>query len=308
MAVRIVPDVTVIGGVNVDIGGRSFSSLIPRDSNPGSITVSAGGVGRNIAQNLCQLGLQVSLISAWGDDTHGRLAASACVDAGMDISQVRVLSSLPTSTYLYISNPEGEMALALSDMAAADRVTPGWLEERQSLLDSSRVIVADTNIPADSLRYLAEHSQVPLFIDPVSVTKAEKLRPILARIHTLKPNRYEAELLSGVPIHSRDDALHAAHALIDLGVKRVFLSLGAEGVCAVSGDQELFLPCLSGIHVNSTGCGDSFMAAIIWAWLRNMSPRDTTLAGLAAAAITMESVHTISPVLNPDTLCRRMAL
>ena len=41
----------VVGGANVDIGGRSAAPLVPADSNPGTITLSLGGVGRNIAQS-----------------------------------------------------------------------------------------------------------------------------------------------------------------------------------------------------------------------------------------------------------------
>ena len=49
----------VVGGVNVDIGGRSFAPLVEADSNPGAVTVSLGGVGRNIAHNLALLGTDV---------------------------------------------------------------------------------------------------------------------------------------------------------------------------------------------------------------------------------------------------------
>ena len=49
----------VVGAVNVDIGGKSLKPLIPRDSNPGEISYSMGGVGRNIAHNMCLMGMRV---------------------------------------------------------------------------------------------------------------------------------------------------------------------------------------------------------------------------------------------------------
>ena len=72
--------VAVAGAVNVDIGGRSAGPLVGRDSNPGTVTVSMGGVGRNIAHNLRMLGVKVSLLTALGEDPnagprHGVLPA-----------------------------------------------------------------------------------------------------------------------------------------------------------------------------------------------------------------------------------------
>jgi pseudouridine kinase len=58
--------VVVIGGANVDIGGTPYNELIPEDSNPGRITVTFGGVGRNIAHNLANLGVNTKLITAVG--------------------------------------------------------------------------------------------------------------------------------------------------------------------------------------------------------------------------------------------------
>ena len=64
----------------------------------------------------------------------------------------------------------------------------------------------------------------------MSTVKAEKLRPVLGKLHTLKPNRLEAELLSGVPITDTDSLHRAAQTLLETGLHRVFISLGADGV------------------------------------------------------------------------------
>ena len=69
-------------------------------------------------------------------------------------------------------------------------------------------------------------------MDPVSTVKSEKIRPILGKIHTLKPNRLEAESLSGVKITDRDSARQAAKVLLGTGLQRVFISLGEQGVFA----------------------------------------------------------------------------
>lgn len=296
----------VVGGVNVDIGGRAFSPLVAKDSNPGSISFSLGGVGRNIAHNLALLGADVRLLSAIGEDVYGQNITASCAGLGIDISHILRLRELPTSTYLYIAGPDGEMNMALSDMEIAKKITPGYLAANLPVLRNARVVVADTNIPEESLQYLAENAEVPLFCDPVSVAKAAKLLPLLHKIHTLKPNRLEAELLSGVAIREKKDAEKAAKRLLDKGVERVFLSLGAEGVYAATREKALWQPILPGNTVNTTGCGDAFMAALVWAWLEDLPLEETALAGAAAGAIAMESDATINPAMHAAALKNRM--
>ena len=296
----------VVGGVNVDIGGRTYAKLVAADSNPGRVSISLGGVGRNIAHNMALMGLDVKLLTAMGEDVYGNRITSSCTELGIDVSHALRVPDCATSTYLYIADEAGEMALALSDMEVCDRITPAYLAANQQVLQNAQVIVADTNIPAETLVYLAENCTAPIFCDPVSTIKAGKLRPILNRIHTLKPNRLEAELLSGVPIREKEDAEAAAKALIEKGVQRVFLSMGADGVCAATPQEQLWLPNLPGNMVNTTGCGDAFMAALVWAYMQDMTLRETAMAGLAAGSIVMESPETINPAMSTTALKLRM--
>lgn len=298
----------VVGGVNMDIGGHSFAPIVASDSNPGAIHMSLGGVGRNIAHNLRLMGVDVHLLTAYGDDLYGQRIAAACSELGIDVSRARVVPGAQTSTYLYIAEPDGDMAVALSDMQVCDAITPEYLASNLPLLQNAQVVVADTNIPVQSLRYLAAHCTAPLFCDPVSTVKAEKLLPVLNRIHTLKPNRIEAELLSGVPIRTRADAAEAAKVLLGKGVRRLFISMGADGVFAATNTQQLFLPNLPGTLVNTTGCGDAFLAALVWAYLEGTDLEATARAGLAAASIAMESEQTINPAMCADALRLRAGL
>ena len=296
----------VVGGVNVDIGGTSFAPLVAADSNPGQVRISLGGVGRNIAHNLALMGTDVRMLTAYGDDAHGQQVAASCSTLGIDLSHALKVPGGTTSTYLYLTDEKGEMALAVSDMEICKKITPAYLAENLSLLQNAQVVVADTNIPAESLLYLAENCTAPLFIDPVSTVKAEKIRPILDKIHTLKPNRLEAELLSGVKIETAEDAYRAADKLMELGVHRMFISMGANGVLAAREDEKILLPNIPGNVVNTTGCGDAFMAALVWAYLQGTDLETTARAGLAAGSIAMESNETINPNMSADALIKRM--
>ena len=306
--VHTAPYAVVIGGVNMDIGGRPARKLVPQDSNPGRVRMSLGGVGRNIAHNMSLLGVDVRMLTAFGDDLYAQKIAASCGELGIDISHALQVPGAATSTYLFIADERGDMALAVSDMEIYSHITPAWLATRQPLLDNAQLIVFDTNIPEESIAWLAEHAKVPLFSDPVSTAKAEKLRPVLGRLHTLKPNRIEAELLSGVPITDGGSLERAAEALLATGLHRVFISLGGDGMFAADHlGGRVRVPCYPGEMVNTTGCGDAAMAAVAWAYLEGTDLEGTARAALAAGAIAMESGETINPAMSAEALKERMA-
>ena len=297
------PYVTVVGGMNMDIGGRPYKKLVAKDSNPGAVRMSPGGVGRNIAHNMSLLGLDVRLLTAFGDDVYAQKLAAVCGELGIDISQSPVIPGGHTSTYLFVNDESGDMQLAVSDMDIYDHLTPQVLQSRRQLLDGSQVVVLDTNLPAETVAWVAENCRAPIFADPVSSAKAEKLRPVLGRLHTLKPNRIEAELLSGVAISDDASLRRAADALLETGLHRVFISLGADGVFAADrSGQVLHLPAPEGNIVSTTGCGDSFMAALAWAYLQGSDLERSARAGLAASTITMASADTINPAMSEEAL------
>lgn len=306
--VNTTPYVTVVGGVNMDIGGRPHEALVPQDSNPGTVRMSLGGVGRNIAHNMALLGVDTRMLTVFGDDMNAQKIAASCGELGIDISQSPIIPGGRTSTYLFINDERGDMALAVSDMDIYDHLTPQVLAQRQKLLCSSQVVIIDTNIPAESIAWLAENCPAPIFADPVSTAKAVKLRPALGKLHTLKPNRIEAELLSGVPITDEASLARAADALLETGLRRVFISLGADGVYAADRSGHCHLPVLPAEMRNTTGCGDAFMAAIAWAYLQGTDLAGTARAGLAASAIAMEGAETINPAMCEEELRFRAKL
>ena len=304
--IHTAPYVTVVGGVNMDIGGRPAAVPVMQDSNPGTVGMSLGGVGRNIAHNLSLLGVDTRMLTVFGDDLYAQKIAASCGELGIDISQSPVITGGRTSTYLFITDEQGDMMLAVSDMDIYRHLTPQMLAQRQTLLCNSQVIVVDTNIPADSIAWLAEHAGVPIFADPVSTAKAEKLRPVLGKLHTLKPNRMEAESLSGVKITDRASARRAAEKLLETGLERVFISLGEEGVFAADHQRDVWFPCCPAQMHSATGAGDAFAAALGWAFLEGKDLADSARAANAAAAIAVEGEKTINPALSADAVQQRM--
>ena len=195
------------------------------------------------------------------------------------------------------------MALAVNDMAIYDRMTPDFLRQRLDFINGADLVVLETNLPEESIRWLCDNCKAPILADPVSTIKAEKLRPVLGKLAALKPNRLEAELLSSMSIRTREDAAQAARKLLDTGLGTVFISLGAEGIYAAdrSGDTA-WVPCARCTVANATGGGDAVAAALAARMVRGDSLAETARWAVGAGALACEAETTINPAMSWDNI------
>lgn len=294
----------VIGAANIDIGGTPYKPLIPGDSNPGVIKMSYGGVARNIAHNLTLLGFNVELITAAGDDTLGMEMMRRCEAIGLDTSLSVVVPGGSSSIYLFINDEKGEMDLALSHVDIVKKITPEYIESNIDVINAAEVVVADCNLSQESLLKLIDICEVPLYVDTVSVTHADKIKGHLKGIDTLKPNLLEAEFLTDMIIESEYDCLEAARAFIDQGVRRVFISMGPHGMIAADKDHAIQVDRYPATVKSTTGAGDSAMAAIIWSTLNEEGDGLTApaMAANAAASATISVDPTIHPGMGIDLI------
>lgn len=161
------------------------------------------------------------------------------------------------------------------------------------MLDRAAAVVLDGNLTAETITWLGTHCSAPLFADPVSVTKAERMRASLSALHTFKPNLTEGQNLTG---ESTPEGIVAA--LLAQGVQRVFLSMGGDGILAGTRDELVHLPCLPTCMVNTTGGGDAVMAALVWAYLHGLGLRESAAAALRAGKATVEYPGTNNPDLG----------
>ena len=275
----------------MDIWGRPDAPLVQKDSNPGAVTMRPGGVGRNIAHDLRLLGLEVSLVAPIGGDVYASAVVDSCQALGIDLSMAPVFKDMRSSTYLYITDETGDMELAVSDMELCSALTPALVAPILPRLQAGAVVV-DANLPPETIAYICNHCPIPVYADPVSTVKALKLQPVLHRLAAIKPNALEAECLTG-----QRDPERAALALVDRGVQRVFISLGAQGMIAADKKELLRLPGLATQVVNSTGAGDAATAAIVLAGIRGMGLRDAALLAQKAGAVTCRSESANAPEL-----------
>ena len=323
--------VTVIGAVNIDISASASASFRKADSNPGKIKVSAGGVGFNIASNSALLGIPVCFISAFGGDTHASFLKHKCLERGLDISASLTVDTAVSSCYVCINNEDGDMVSAVNDMDIYEHITPEYIEKKLPLINKSALCVIDTNIPARTIAYIAEHCTVPLIAEPVSAHKAVKLLPVLHKLYALTPNKMEAFALYNASKAGQGISPALAELalfFIESGVRRIYISLGEKGLfCADKNARYRVKPFVpenadrarkavrkgadstkGAQHIikNTTGAGDSQTAAVVWAILKNMSLKESADAGIAAASLCLESEEAVNDNLTEGVLYERM--
>ncbi len=271
--------VLVVGGMNVDILGTPENAYHPGDSLPGTIRLSVGGVGFNIASHLARSGASLTFVTAIGNDAFAGITRKACQALGLDTSLAYQFPG-PSPIYMAIHQEEGKMAAAISDMAAMEHLDSAHLMAHQAALQKDYdICVVDANLPEDCLRLLPRLVRAPILADPVSVEKGRRLLPILPDLFAIKPNALEVLALSGCR-----DIPEAANWFLDQGVHQVFISLDQEGLYFASAAGTGRLAPEKVLNVPSTGAGDAMAAGLARGIALKKSAEDTAKMGLSSAA------------------------
>ncbi len=299
--------VLCVGAAHIDRKAKAQSAVQLGTSNPVSMQSALGGVARNVAENLARLGCKVALLSRVGNDQEGAWVRASSESLGIDTGLTRHSHVHATASYTALINPRGEMVVGLADMDIYNELTPSLLTTLAPSLQTHGMWFVDTNLSKESLHYLLTNrtSNQPVFVDPVSVAKAAKIRGLLSHVDYLFPSRDEAESLTGISIHNRHDAIHAAEELCRQGVKMTVITLGEDGVCAVGDGCSCALPAIPTRVVDVTGAGDALVAGVIFGLMQSLPLRDAIRLGVAAATMTIETTETVNPHLTSSAVFER---
>lgn len=294
--------VCVIGGANIDISGTSHTPLKLKDSNPAYSTVSLGGVSRNIAENLARLGIKVVLITAVGNDAYGKMIQDNAHSLGIDMSHSLVVNNVHTSNYICINDSNGDMFVAVADMDILDALTPQYLATKLDIINNACCVVTDANIP-HCLQFIFDNVTVPIFFDTVSAKKTQTIKADLHNIFALKPNIYEAEILSGIKITNQTELDKAMQIIAqNIGVKWLCVSNGEKGVTFCTPDGTEHCEAYKVPVINTTGAGDSFMAGMVYGYVNGKNAHQCVQLGCAASAVTIQSHSTVSSQMSADNI------
>lgn len=294
------PGAVVIGGANVDVKARSDEPVTAHTSNPGVASMSPGGVGRNIAENLARLGDRVHLISVVGRDSMGDNLLDHTAAAGVRIDHV-ARSDRPTGTYTAVLDADGELVVAIADMDATTELGPEQLNAARGLIAAAGVVVIDGNVGRDTFEHALDLAAGGRTVfEPVSVAKAGRLATAIdQRVHAITPNRDELAALTDLQTRTDRQIRTAAAALHDRGVELVWVRLGERGSLLSTRDRSIEIPAVPTTVDDVTGAGDSMLGAFCHALLAGEPLEDAARFGHAAAALTIASSHTVRPDLTP---------
>lgn len=111
-----------------------------------------------------------------------------------------------------------------------------------------------------------------------------------AGAYLVKPNGYEAELLTGVTVTTPTDAIKAAACIQEMGVKVVIISLGRQGAVLHTEGQSWLATSPAVQEKNPIGAGDSLVGGAVWALSQGFAVQAALRWGVAcgAAAASME--------------------
>jgi pseudouridine kinase len=255
--------VICIGAAFVDELFHMKEEMIVGSTVPASVTKTAGGVSRNIAHQLALLGVEVQLISIFGNDSDGDWLKQSCTNAGVKIEASITKEGL-SGKYTAILNPDAELFTAFLTNAATNFITPEHLEKHKSLLQTALYLLADANISVPAGEWLlafSNETRIPLILEPVSIPPARKFKNMNLRgLHLVTPNEDE------LPVLCSEKALFTQHQIEELigkGVENVWLHHGKLGSAIYNKERSITLHAPEIEIVDSTGAGDGSLSGYI---------------------------------------------
>ncbi|RUL51601.1 PfkB family carbohydrate kinase [Lysinibacillus antri] len=297
--------IVCIGGANVDRKFHINESVQYGTSNPAHLTESVGGVARNIAENLGRLGNNVKLITTLGLDQDAetiKQTSGAYINFDLSIN----LANHKTGSYSAVLDSNGELILALADMAIYDLLLPTELMKHDASVFNAKCIIVDLNCPKETILYLqniAFEKQIPFIIVPVSSPKMKNMPDDLIGVSHFICNLDEAEMYLNTKLQSEHDYIDAVKRLLEKGAQNVVLTLGGKGVIAGNLLSINRFEAVKVSHVEDvTGAGDAFVSALTHGVLNGEQFYDAVKFGLYNAAKTLQSDKTVRQDLSVNEI------
>ncbi len=261
--------ITVLGSYNQDL--TMYTARFPRPKETlknGEFFMSPGGKGANQAHAAAQLGGEVTLIAKVGADAFGQVAKQHFQDAGISTKGILTDLERPTGcAMILVERDSGENSIIVSS-GANNSILEAEIDRFTSIIQSGDIILFQFENSLSIVEYtinLARKGQALVCLNPAPMITPFPME-LLPLIDILILNEVEAEDLVGHAVHNPEDAKMYAHDLVSLGAQIVIITLGSNGVVAVSENQCLFEPAFKVKVVDTTGAGDAFVGGFAVAY------------------------------------------
>jgi ribokinase len=257
------PRIAVVGSANTDL--ITFSDAFPR---PGetifgqNFDLGFGGKGANqaIAARLC--GAEVLMVARVGSDLFGEATIKNFASFGVDTTHVRVVQGAPTGVAPIFVEPSGQNRIIVVK-GANDRLTPADVDAAAAQLRGVDTIILQFEIPLETIYHtvrFARTHRIRCIVNPAPALAADLAQ--LTSADYFIPNETEAELLTGHPVHTVEEARSCAGGLLRQGFGKVVLTLGARGSLLAAATDTVHVPAYPVTAVDTTGAGDAFIGSL----------------------------------------------
>jgi ribokinase len=256
------PRIAVVGSANVDL--TTFTDEFPR---PGetlfapSFDLGFGGKGANqaVAARLC--GADVYMVARVGSDLFGPATIKNFENLGIDAEHVKVVDGVASGVAPIFVEKSGQNRI-LVVKGANDRLLPADVDAAAPMLKQADCIVMQFEIPLTTvyhtIRFAREHG-IKCILNPAPGQPVDLSQ--LSGLDYLVPNETEAEAIGGQPVKNLDDAKRCAATLLKGGIRRVIITLGANGALLAGSEGMEHVPAFTVKTVDSTGAGDAFIGS-----------------------------------------------
>lgn len=299
-----------IGGSNIDIQGFSNKPILMKESNPGKIKICTGGVGRNIVNNLANIGLKnIKFVTYIGNDIFGDILLNDIKSMGIDYSHI--IKKDDSTFYMAVMNNKRDMEIAISDMDSLDKnLTIEYLNSIRDVIEMSKLIIVDAVISRKIFKYLIkEFPNKKLITDAVSIKKAEHIKGLEKNIYALKLNSNEASFLLDKDINNIEDGKNAVKIFLKKGVKEVYITFGKKGTCygTIENKKDAYYLKSNEVGmVNASGAGDAFMSGIAYSIFYDFDLDYKVKFATVMSILALESEHTVNNAINLNIVKERL--
>lgn len=287
------PHIVVVGSANVDL--TTFTGRFPR---PGETVFGTrfqlgfGGKGANqaVAARLC--GARVSMVARVGDDLFGPATIANFNSHGVDATHVRITPGVASGVAPIFVDDSGQNRI-LVVKGANDHLLPRDIDNAADLLREAGCIVLQLEIPLETVYYtlrFARRHGIRTMLNPAPGQPLD-LTEVAAADYVI-PNETEAEALTGMPVTTVDQARACADSLLQSGVRRAIVTLGANGALYASGENVEHVPGHPVQAHDTTGAGDAFIGSFAAFLLSGCSEREAVARANVYAALSTLSAGT----------------
>jgi ribokinase len=256
------PRIAVIGSANIDL--TTFSDRFPKAGETifgQKFDLGFGGKGANqaVASRLC--GADVFMVARVGSDLFGPSTIENFKKLGIDATHVKQLDGVSSGVAPIFVEPGGQNRI-LVVKGANDLLKPADVDAAADLLKTVDCMVLQFEIPLETVYYsvaFARKHGIRCIVNPAPAQAVDM--NALNELDFFVPNESEAEAITGMAVRNVEDAKKCAAKLLSGGVKRVILTLGANGSLLASRDGMEHVPAFTVKSIDSTGAGDAFIGS-----------------------------------------------